>query len=121
MLLSFQSLIMNFTLGVEQAHAPGQKYLLEKGMATHSSIAWEIPGTEESSGIWSMGLQRATENTPAYIIYIMMNPMKFSYIKHDQILAISYSSTKREKLQVYGVCALNLPSISTLPKQYEAC
>ena len=120
MLLSFQSLIMNLTLGVEQAHAPGQKYPLEKGMATHSSIAWEIPGTEESSGIWSMGLQRATENTHAYIIYIMMNPMKFSYIKH-QILAISYSSTKRKKLHVYGGCTLNLPSISTLPKQFEAC
>ena len=89
-------------------------------MATHSSIAWEIPGTEESSGIWSMGLQRATENTHAYIIYIMMNPMKFSYIKH-QILAISYSSTKRKKLHVYGGCTLNLPSISTLPKQFEAC
>ena len=88
-------------------------------MATHSSIAWEIPGTEESSGIWSMGLQRATENTPAYIIYIMMNPMKFSYIKHDQILAISYSSTKREKLQVYGVCALNLPPLVHYPSNMK--
>ena len=117
MLLSFQSLIMNLTLGVEQTRAPGQKYPLEKGTATHSSIAWEIPGTEESSGIWSMGLQRATENTHAYIIYIMMNPVKFSYIKNDQILAISYSSAKRKKLHVYGVPTLNLPSVGTLPKQ----
>ena len=32
---------------------------LEKGMATHSSIlAWEIPGTEESGGLQSMGSQK---------------------------------------------------------------
>ena len=32
---------------------------LEKEMATHSSIlAWEIPWTEEPSGLQSMGLQR---------------------------------------------------------------
>ena len=33
--------------------------LLEKGMATHSSIfAWEIPWTEEPGGLQSMGSQR---------------------------------------------------------------
>ena len=33
--------------------------LLEEEMATHSSIlAWRIPGTEESSGLLSMGLHR---------------------------------------------------------------
>ena len=32
---------------------------LEKEMATHSSIlAWEVPWTEDSGGIQSMGLQR---------------------------------------------------------------
>ena len=32
---------------------------LQKGMATHSSIlAWEIPWTEETGGLQSMGLQR---------------------------------------------------------------
>ena len=47
----------------------GQKDPLEKGMATHSSIlAWEIPRTEETGGLLSMGSQRvrydgATENT----------------------------------------------------------
>ena len=36
----------------------GQEDPLEKGMATHSSIlAWEIPWTEELSGLQSMGLQ----------------------------------------------------------------
>ena len=34
---------------------------LEKGMATHSSIlAWEIPWTEESGGLQSMGTQSWT-------------------------------------------------------------
>ena len=34
--------------------------LLEKEMATHSSIlAWRIPWTEEPSGLQSMGLQKS--------------------------------------------------------------
>ena len=37
----------------------GQEDPLENGMATHSSIlAWEIPWTEESGGLQSMGSQR---------------------------------------------------------------
>ena len=33
----------------------------EKEMVTHSNIlAWEIPGTEESDGLQSMGLQTDT-------------------------------------------------------------
>ena len=37
----------------------GQEDLLEKGMATHSSIlAWRIPWTEEPGRLQSMGLQR---------------------------------------------------------------
>ena len=41
----------------------GQEDLLEKGMATHSSIlAWRIPWTEETGGLQSMGLQRVRHN-----------------------------------------------------------
>ena len=37
----------------------GQEYPLEEEMAIHSSIlAWEIPWTEESGGLQSMGSQR---------------------------------------------------------------
>ena len=37
----------------------GWEDLLEKEMATHSSIlAWRIPWTEEPGGVQSMGLQR---------------------------------------------------------------
>ena len=43
-----------------QVSSPGGKDLLEKGMATHSSIlAWEIPGTEEPGGLQSMGSQKS--------------------------------------------------------------
>ena len=38
----------------------GQKDLLEKEMATHSSIlAWEIPWTEEPDRLQSMGSQKS--------------------------------------------------------------
>ena len=41
------------------AQSLGQEDLLEKEMATHSSIlAWKIPWTEESGGLQSMGWQR---------------------------------------------------------------
>ena len=41
----------------------GQEDPLEKEMATYSSIlAWEIPWTEESGGLQSMGLQRVGYN-----------------------------------------------------------
>ena len=48
---------------------PGLGRSLEKEMATHSStLAWEIPRTEEPGGLQCMGLQRighdcATEHT----------------------------------------------------------
>ena len=38
--------------------ALGREDLLEKGMATHSSIlVWEIPWIEEPGGLQSVGLQ----------------------------------------------------------------
>ena len=38
-------------------------YVLEKEMATHSSsLAWRIPGTEESGGLPSMGLHRVVHD-----------------------------------------------------------
>ena len=41
----------------------GQEDLLEKEMATHSSIlAWKIPWTEEPGRLQSMGLQGVRHN-----------------------------------------------------------
>jgi len=42
---------------------PGLEDPLERKMATHSSIpAWEIPLTEETGGLQSMGSQRVRYN-----------------------------------------------------------
>ena len=42
-----------------QVQSPGLEDLLEKSMATHSSIlAWRIPWTEEPGGLQSLGSQR---------------------------------------------------------------
>ena len=44
-----------------QVKSLGQEDLLEKEMATHSSIlAWRIPWTEEPSGLQFMGSQSRT-------------------------------------------------------------
>ena len=44
---------------VMQVQSLGWEDPLEKEMATHSTIlAWEIPWTEESGGLQSMGLQK---------------------------------------------------------------
>ena len=41
----------------------GWEDLLEKGIATHSSIlVWKVTWTEESGGLQSMGLQRVRPN-----------------------------------------------------------
>ena len=43
-----------------RVHSLGWEDLLEKGMATHSSVlAWENPWTEESGGLQSMGSQES--------------------------------------------------------------
>ena len=42
-----------------QVRSLGKEDPLEKGMATHSStLAWEMPRTEEPGGLQSMGLQK---------------------------------------------------------------
>ena len=42
----------------------GQEDPLEKGMATHSStLAWEIPWTEEPDGLQSRGSQSQLNNS----------------------------------------------------------
>ena len=47
------------TMWETRVHSLGWEYLLEKEMATHSSIlAWKIPWTEEPGRLQSMGLQR---------------------------------------------------------------
>ena len=46
----------------DEGSIPGSGSLLEKEMATHSILAWEIPWTEEPGGLQSMGSQRAVHD-----------------------------------------------------------
>ena len=47
-----------------QVRSPGQEDLLEKEMATHSSVlAWEIPWTEEPGRLQSTGSQESLDMT----------------------------------------------------------
>ena len=51
------------TMKETQIQSLGQEHLLEKGMATHSSIlAWRISWTEEPGSLQSMGSQRVGHN-----------------------------------------------------------
>ena len=50
-------------IGEIRVQSLGWEDLLEKEMATHSSIpAWRIPGMEEPGRLQSMGLQRVGHN-----------------------------------------------------------
>ena len=53
-----------FTCNAEtQVQSLGWEELLEKGIATHSSIlAWRIPWTKEPGELQSMGSQRVRHN-----------------------------------------------------------
>ena len=47
-----------------QIRSLGQEDLLEKEVATHSSLlAWRIPWTEEPGGLQSMGSQRVRDDS----------------------------------------------------------
>ena len=50
-----------------QVQSQGWKDLLEKGMATHSSIlAWGVPWTAEPSGLQPTGLQSQTQPSDSH-------------------------------------------------------
>ena len=50
----------------------GQKNPLQKEMATHSSIfAWEIPWTEEPSGLQFMGLQKVRHDEHNTVVAVV--------------------------------------------------
>ena len=56
-------MVKNLPANDEMGWIPGGEDLLEKGMATHSSIlTWEIPWTEEPGRLQAMGLQKSHSN-----------------------------------------------------------
>ena len=68
----------------------GQKYTLEKEMATHSSIlAWRIPWTEEPSRLQSMGSQRVRHDW-ATSLHFSLSLQIFSFsFKYSRISFIT--------------------------------
>ena len=60
-----------------QVRSLGWEDLLEKGMATHSSIlAWGIPQTEEPGGLQSMDSQTWTQLSNYHLDYYTINKVK---------------------------------------------
>ena len=62
---------------VQETYVPFlvQKDPLEKEMATHPSIlAWKIPWTEKSGGLWSMGSQKVVHNTFTFHFFHVVLP-----------------------------------------------
>ena len=80
--------------------------LLEKRMATHSSIlAWRIPWTEEPGGIQSMGSQRVRHNWSNWAIYHwgleLFDWMQHIWNSYHSILSISSPSWNTSALHSY--------------------
>ena len=58
----------------------GQEDPLEKGMVTHSStLAWRIPRTEESGGLYSTRLQRIRHDLVTNIHFSLSHKMFYFY------------------------------------------
>ena len=62
------------TMRESQVQSLSQEDLLEKEMATHSSIlAWKIPWTEEPGRPQSMGLQRVRHDSATSLSFPLIN------------------------------------------------
>ena len=70
-----------------QVQSLGQEDLLKEEMATHSStLAWEIPRTEDAGGLQSMGLQvRPSKRKRAYQMKLNPTTIKWVGPGHIQI------------------------------------
>ena len=62
----------------------GQENLLEKRMATHSSIlAWRIPGTAEPGGLLSMGSHRVGHDSSGLAVAVNVLFSFFFFFKYS--------------------------------------
>ena len=69
----------------------GWEDLLEKGMATHSSIlAWRIPLTEEPGRLQSVGSQRGIQLSNFHFPYLCMLLLLLSHFSHVGLSATPY-------------------------------
>ena len=67
-----------------QVRSLGREAPLEKGMATHCTLAWRIPWTEEPGGLQSMGSQRGRHdwatNTYEHMPPVLLLLFKISWL-----------------------------------------
>ena len=69
------------TIQETQVQSLGQEDLLEKEMATHSSLhTWKIPWTEEPGGLQSMGSQRVGYDWVTSLYSKRYNTFKYLFI-----------------------------------------
>ena len=77
----------------------GWEDLLEKEMATHSSIiAWSIPWTEEPGGLWSMRSQRVGRNWATNT---------FTFIQLHTLCVYMYPNTHTHTKCLINICWIN--------------
>ena len=68
--------------------------MLEKGMATHSSIlAWRIPWTEQPGGLQSMGLQRVGHDRVTNTFTFTFNAYLLIVFENDSKEIANFSDT----------------------------
>ena len=79
----------------------GWEDLLEKGMATHSSIlAWRIPLTEEPGRLQSVGSQRGIQLSNFHFPYLCMLLLLLSHFSHVGLSATPYMAAHQAPLSL---------------------
>ena len=81
---SLVALTVKFLLLMQETWVPSldQEVLLEKEMATHSSIlAWRVPWTEEPGGLQSMGSQRIRHDWALSLFFLAKREGNKCHIK----------------------------------------
>ena len=74
-------MIKNLTaLQETQIQSPGREDPLKKGIATHSSTAWEIPRTEEPGGLIMVGLKSQTGLSNSHCLSISLAVSLFKFL-----------------------------------------
>ena len=97
----------------------GGEDLLEKKMATHSSIlAWKIPWMEEPGGLQSMGLQRVgqdwvTSLSLFFLFHSSVNSLIYSWVM-PRSLHVTFRGVKKPGLGVKNLEQAGCPKASCL-------
>ena len=99
-------------IGETQVRSLGWEDLLEKGMATHSSIlAWRIPGMEEPGRLQSMGLQRVRHDWATSFLFTSQHrPQFIRYVIWKCWFLLSSSMKASQNLSVW-LCSYSAKTV----------